>query len=83
MYLKGALLTPKVASNDLVLQLAMAYTMRGDYGELDNQHKGYLEFVNDYKLYHIIITRYALDLWFSNAHNCKHFIFLQSHMMAR
>jgi hypothetical protein len=49
--------------------------MQEDFGELDNQHKGYFEFINNSKLYHTLISRCALDLWFSNAQNLQHFIF--------
>ena len=44
-----ALMTPKVASSDLVLQLATANTMQGNYGEPNNKPKGYPEFVSDSK----------------------------------
>ena len=35
--------------------------MWGDPEKLDNHYKGYLEFVNDSKLYPIIIIGYALN----------------------
>ena len=65
-----ALMTPKGASSDLVLQLVVANTMQRDLGETNNQPKGYLEFVNcnlrdilsNCKLYHTIILEFALDL---------------------
>lgn len=65
-----ALMTPKGASSDLVLQLVVANTMQRDLGESNNQPKGYLEFVScnlrdilsNCKLYHTIILEFALDL---------------------
>ena len=70
-----ALITPSIASSDLVLQLMMVDPMRGDPREVDNQLKGYPKFVNDSKLHHIIIVGYAFIFFFSNPHNLKHFVF--------
>ena len=70
------LMTPKVASSGSILQLVATDTMRGDLGELDNQPKGYHEFVSDSKLCHTIIAKHALDPWFSNMHNLKHLILM-------
>lgn len=50
-----ALTTPKIASSDSVLQLVAADIMQRDPREPNNQAKGYLEFVNDYRIYHPII----------------------------
>ena len=63
-----ALMTPHIPSSDLILHLVVANTMQRDPKEPYNQPKMYFEFVNDSKLYHTIITRYALDPWFSNTH---------------
>ena len=50
-----ALMTPKEASSDSVLQLVVANTMQRDPGKPNNQPKEYHEFVSDSKLYHTII----------------------------
>jgi hypothetical protein len=70
-----ALMALRSAPSNLVLQMMAADARRGDLVERDNNPKGYPKFVNDQKLYQIIIVRYVLDPWFSNPHNLKHFVY--------
>ena len=70
-----ALMAPRSAPSNSVLQMVAADARRGDPVEQDNNPKGYPEFVNDQKLYQTIIAGYALDPWFSNPHNLKHFVY--------
>ena len=70
-----ALMAPRSAPSNSVLQMVAADAMRGDPVEQDNNPKGYPEFVNDQMLYQTIIAGYALDPWFSNPHNLKHFVY--------
>ena len=69
------LMAPRFAPSNSVLQMVAADAIRSDLGERDNNPKGYSEFVSDHKLYQTIIAGYALDLWFSNPHNLKHFVY--------
>ena len=73
--IQNALMTPNIVSIDSVLQLVLANNMQGDPRELDNQPKGYSNFVSISNLYHTIIVGYAIDPWFSNLHNLRHFVF--------
>jgi len=70
-----ALMAPKVAPSNLILQMVAVDAMRRDPGQQDNDVKGYLEFASDQKLYQTIIAGYTLDPWFSNPHNLKHFVY--------
>ena len=69
------LMAPRFASSDSVLQMVAADARQSDPGVRDNNPKGYPEFVSDQKLHQTIIAVYALDLWFSNPHNLKHFVY--------
>ena len=70
-----ALMAPRSAPSNSVLQMVAADARRGDHVEQDNNPKGYPEFVSDQKLYQMIIAGHALDPWFSNPHNLKHFVY--------
>jgi hypothetical protein len=70
-----ALMAPRSAPSKSVLQMVAADAKRGDHVERDNNPKGYPEFVSDQKLYQTTIAGYALDHWFSNQHNLKHFVY--------
>lgn len=74
-----ALLTPKVASNDLVLHLVAVDIVRGDPREPNNQPKEYPKFVSGSKLYYATIARYGLDPWFPNLHRVESCC-LENHM---
>ena len=70
-----ALMAPWSTPSTSVLQMVAADVRRSDPGERDNNPKGYPEFVSDQKLYQTIIAGYALDHWFSNPYNLKHFVY--------
>ena len=69
------LMAPRSAPSNSVLQMVAADARRSDPGERDNNPKRYPEFVSDEKLYQTIIVGHALDPWFSNPHNLKHFVY--------
>ena len=68
-------MAPKIAPSNSIFQIVVADTLRSDIGQQDNNVKGYPEFVSDQKLYQTIIVGYALDPWYSNPHNLKHFVY--------
>lgn len=61
---QNALLIPKVALSDSILQLVTTDTIQGDPRKLDNQPKEHHKLVTNSKLYHVIIARFALRPWF-------------------
>ena len=70
-----ALMAPRYAPSNSVLQMVVADARQGDHVEQNNNPKWYLEFISDQKLYQTIIVRYALDPWFSNPPNLRHFVY--------
>ena len=70
-----ALMAPKATPSNSIFQMVVVDAMRSDSGQRDNNVKGYLEFISNHKLYQTIIVEYALDPWFSNLHNLKHFVY--------